>query len=352
MKKLKAAVVGLGMGLGFHTKMLAEHPNFELVALCDVNQEKLNAACEKYGVRGYTDYNTLIEESGIDLVVIASPTHFHRDHSIFAMEHGIDVFLEKPMANNEQDAQDIAACMQRTGRKLMIYQPHRTMPDHRAVAAAIDSGLMGRIFTIKRRNACYFARDSWQAYRKNGGGTLYNRGSHYFDECIKLSGGKPVKANCILTRALAYGDADDSFKAIVRTDNGVVLDIEMIMAAAYNCVQWEIFGDLGTAVQTRDAQGRDVIRVRYYSEPVSQRPIQQYVPIANVSDESGDGPWKVKDFYLDDYPRLNIYDLCYDYYALGKEPFVPVSDTLTVMKTLDACLADAGDVIYVNDVNL
>lgn len=352
MKQLKTAVVGLHMGLNFHVKRITEHPGFQLIALCDINRAKLDEACATYGVAGYTDFYEMILDVKPDLVVIASPTNFHHDHAIYAMEHGVDVFLEKPMANNAVEAQEIADCMSRTGRKLMIYQPHRTFSDCLAVSAAIQSGLMGKIFTIKRRDACYFIRDNWQAYRKNGGGTLYNRGSHYFDECIMLSGGVPVKSNCILTRVLARGDADDCFKAIIKTDNDMLLDIEMIMATAYKCVPWEIFGEKGTAVQTKDAQGRDVIRVRYYAEDPADCPVCRYLTTADPACETADAPWAIKDFPLEDYGPLNIYDLCYDYYALDKAPFVPVSETLTVMKTLDACWEDAGGVIYINSVDL
>jgi len=343
MKKLKTAVVGLGMGLSFHIPRIIEHENYELTAICDINKEKLDEICAKYGAAAYTDYNKMIDEAGIDVVVIASPTNLHKDHSVYAMEHGVDVFLEKPMAKTHAEALEIYDVMKKTGRKLMIYQPHRTMSDDLTVQAVMNSGLLGKIYMIKRRSGCFFVRTNWQAYIKNGGGTLFNHGAHYVDELLYLSKGKPEQVSCVLAKVLATGDADDFYKALIRTDNGMILDCEMSMSNAINCVPWEIFGDKGTAVSTVAADGRGCIRVRYF---VGDEMVQsQYLKTASVKEDTAEYPWAVKDFYYDDYPRINIYDKIYDYIALDQPSFIPVEETLTVMQTLERCRDAAGVIV-------
>ncbi len=344
MKPIKTAVVGLGMGLNFHIPRIAAHPGFELTAVCDINEEKLREAGEQYGAAKYTDYGRMLDESGVELVVLASPTQFHRDHAVAAMERGVDVFLEKPMAKSLTEAQEIAQVMERTGRRLMIYQPHRTFSDNLAVQDVIRSGLLGRIYLIKRRNGCFFARTNWQAYYKNGGGTLFNHGSHYIDELLYVSSGKPVKVSCVLVKVLATGDADDYFKVLITTNTGVLLDAKMSMSAAINQVPWEVYGDRGSAVYTKDDVGDPLIRVRYFTGDAIE--MSKYLPTADVtSTECKDG-WAVRDFPLDNYPAIHIYDKCYEYYAEGKAPFVPVSETLTVMETLERCKAAAGGLLF------
>ena len=82
MKILKTAVVGLGrIGWNLHIPKITQHPEqFSLVGVVDLSQERLAEAKEKYGVNGYTDIPSLVAAEKPDLVVIASPTHLHRDH--------------------------------------------------------------------------------------------------------------------------------------------------------------------------------------------------------------------------------------------------------------------------------
>ena len=341
MKVLKAGVVGLGMGR-FHLRKLNEHPNFEIAAICDIDEEKLKVHCEQYNAPGYTDYDTMIREAGLDLVVIASPTHFHHDHAVYAMEHGVDVFLEKPMASTYAAAQDIARVQQETGRKLMIYQPHRTFSLTLAMQDVLKSGKMGKIYLMKRRNSCFFKRNSWQAFLKNGGGTLFNRGAHHIDELLFLSGGNPEKISSELIKVLAMGDADDFFKVMIRTDNKILLDAEMNMSTPINCVPWEVYGDRGCAIVTTDSQGREVIRTRYFVD--DEIPEHKYQAVGPLSEETVEYPWEIKDYVVADYTPLEIYDKCYAYYALDEEPFVPVADTLKVMYTLETAAKAAGPI--------
>ncbi len=335
MKKIKVGIVGLGMGLMFHIPHIIANEKYDLKAICDVNKEKLDEVCAEYDAEAYTDYNTMIDKAELDLVVIASPTNLHKAHSVYAMEHGVDVFLEKPMARTYDEAVEIADVMKKAGRKLMVYQPHRTRSDDLAVQSVLDSGYLGMVYMIKRRSGCFFVRTNWQAYTKNGGGSLFNHGSHYIDELLYVSGGKPEHVSCVLAKVLAVGDADDFYKAIIRTDNNMILDCEMSMSNAINCVPWEIFGDKGTAVYTKDSDGNDVIRVRYFIGDEMEQ--SKYLKTAPVSESTAEYPWAVKDFRYSDYPEIEIYDKCYEYYALDQASFVPIEDTLTVMKTLERC---------------
>lgn len=134
MKKIKVAVIGLGrIGWGFHLPQIAGHGGFHLISAADTSEERLLEAKEKYSITGYTDYIEMYEKEKPDLVVIASPTLFHREQAIEAMEHGIDVFLDKPMAMDLKEADDIINTMERTGRKLMVYQPHRVTAEFTAL---------------------------------------------------------------------------------------------------------------------------------------------------------------------------------------------------------------------------
>ncbi len=332
---IRTVVIGLGMGLNYHVPKIIDHPNFELVAVSDVNQEKLALAKEKYNVQGYEDtYKMLITEKP-NLAVIASPTQFHAEQAIQAMEMGIDVFLEKPMARDTNEARQIYEVQKRTGRKLMIFQPHRAFADTITVKGIMDKGILGNIYMIKRTMSCFLIRTSWQAYKKNGGGTLNNHGAHFIDQMLYLSGGKPENVSCELLRVAATGDADDCARIMIKTDSGMLLDIEMNMVSTINLTPWVIHGTRGTAMYTINDEGKPVVRVRY-CEPDVELEQQVYHKTGNVS-EAAEYPWQIEDFEIKDEYAVNYYDLCYEYYGLGKDPFVPLEDTLAVMEVLEKC---------------
>jgi len=147
MKKLTIALVGLGrIGWGTHLPKIAQHAEqYTLVGVVDLAQDRLAEAKARYGVNGYTDIAAMIAAEHPDLVVIASPTHMHREHACTCMELGCDVFLDKPMAESYESACAIARCSQETGRKLMIFQPVRAQAATNQVMELIRTGKIGDI---------------------------------------------------------------------------------------------------------------------------------------------------------------------------------------------------------------
>jgi scyllo-inositol 2-dehydrogenase (NADP+) len=332
---IRTVVIGLGMGLNYHVPKIISHPKFELLAVSDVNPKKLELAQEKYDLIVYEDAFDMMKIEKPDLAVIASPTQFHAEHSIQAMELGIDVFLEKPMARDTHEARKIYDFQKKTGCKLMVFQPHRAFSDTITVKTVLEKGILGHVYMIKRTMSNFFIRTNWQAYKKNGGGTLNNHGSHYIDQLLYLSGGKPENVSCELLRVAATGDADDCARIMIKTDSGMVLDIEMNMVTAFSLTPWVIHGTSGTAMYTINDEGKPVIRARYYPEDVELGKSVHYK--TGMINEPAEYPWIIEDFEIKDEYAINYYDICYDYYGLGKDPFVPLEDTLTVMEVLEKC---------------
>ena len=129
MEQLKIAVVGLGrIGWQVHLPEIRKNDKYDLRAVVDVNEERLREAEQEYKVKGYTDLAAMLEAEEIDLVVIASPTHLHRVQCEVCFAHGVDVFLDKPMAPTLEDSVKIAEAAKAYGRKIMVYQPHRAVP--------------------------------------------------------------------------------------------------------------------------------------------------------------------------------------------------------------------------------
>lgn len=338
MKTLNTAVVGLGR-IGFleHIPMINEHEGFELVAVVDPLPERLEEAYAKYGVPGYTDLTEMLDnEEALDLVVLASPTHLHADQAIAAMERGVDVFCDKPIAPNVEEADRMIEAMRRTGRKLMVYQPHRGTPEAAAARHILDSDLLGPIYMIKRAWSRYVRRNDWQALKKYGGGMLNNYGAHLIDQMLYLTQSKAAKIACHLRSIASLGDADDVVSALIELESGVICTLEINMASAHALPPWYIMGKRGTAVFDPEKQ---VFHLRYYIESeLGELHLNTELASAGRRYDNLDRiPWREAQVAVADFPRLDFYDKVYEYFGKGEKPFVPIQETREVMRVIREC---------------
>jgi predicted dehydrogenase len=109
MKKLKAGVIGLGMGKG-HIDKFREHPMVEVVAIADLDEEKLKKIGEDKKITNlYNDPEKMIKEAGLDIVAIAVPNKFHKPLTITALEAGLHVICEKPRKRPAKNCKSISA---------------------------------------------------------------------------------------------------------------------------------------------------------------------------------------------------------------------------------------------------
>ncbi|NKB72581.1 MAG: hypothetical protein GKR89_36355 [Candidatus Latescibacteria bacterium] len=109
MNQLDIAVVGLrGIG-GQHVKNLAQHSRARLAGVADINFQLRTEAAQTHGVQSYDDYRHLLENAQLDAVVLAVPHHLHAPMALEALEAGLHVFVEKPIANRVSEADQMVA---------------------------------------------------------------------------------------------------------------------------------------------------------------------------------------------------------------------------------------------------
>ena len=345
MKILRTAVVGLGrIGWRYHVpEIVKQSEKFLLVAVVDVSQERLEEARSIYGVNGYTDIETMIRSEKPDLVVIASPTHLHDTHACAAMRLGVDVFLDKPMATDYETARAIADCASQTGRKLMVYQPHRTFPTANHLMALINSGKIGKLVSIHFACNDYVRRADWQAFKKYGGGMLNNYGAHYIDVLLYMVKDKVRRLYCSKNTVASAGDADDVVKLVFQTQRGITLDIDINQAAALAGPSWTIFGQYGAIISEKSPEGKMQFRMRWY-DPSKAPPITASEELA-AANRSYDNdvclPWVEEVIPEGSDYAVNFYKKVYEYFGEDKPPFVPIEETLYVMELIQRCHSDA-----------
>ena len=342
MKQLKTVVVGLGrIGWQFHLKQAHEHEGFSLVGVVDPLPDRLQEAWTTYNVDGFPNLDACLAATKPDLVAIASPTNFHVDQAILAFKAGCDVFCDKPVAPSLAEADRMIESATAHGRKLMVYQPHRVTPAAVAIRDLISRGLIGPVCSMKFRSASYVRRNDWQAFVKHGGGMLNNYGAHLIDQALYFSESRAARVSCCLRTIASLGDADDYVKAIIETESGTVLDIEINMASALDMPRFQILGRYGSITEDKESNSW---KVRYFDpSELTDVPIQNGLAADGRRYGSGEEiPWQEALFPTSDYERISFYDRCHDYFAGDQPPLVPIEETREVMRVMDECRKDAA----------
>lgn len=271
MKKLRVGIIGTGNISHCHMwgyKELARQGRVEVVAACDIDEGKLNAFGEQYGItHRYTDCREMMQNEQLDCVSVCVWNAAHKDCTIAALEGGANVICEKPMAMNAKEAEEMKATAERCGRLLQIGFVRRFGEDADTVRKLVSEGQFGDIYYAKasylRQNGCPGGWFGDKAF--SGGGPLIDLGVHVIDLTRYLAGcPKPVSAfgatynNLGPDRANSTGKAweiatkpgehpytvEDLCTAMVRFDNGLTLSVEASfnLNIAGDCGDVQLFG--------------------------------------------------------------------------------------------------------------
>lgn len=240
MTKLRVGVIGLGMGKG-HIRGYATHPQAEVVAIADLNEQVLATVGDEYGINGrYTSAEQMLAEANLDVVSIATPNKFHKAYTLAAFAAGCHVLCEKPMAMNAAEGREMLAAAEQAGKRLMINFSYRFSEPSFALKAQVDSGILGDI---------YFARTVWHRRRGiprfggwfgqkalSGGGPLIDLGVHRLDLALWLMGYpqptwvmasayNPIATRLATEAGVAY-DVEDMAVALIKFANGATVEVE------------------------------------------------------------------------------------------------------------------------------
>ncbi len=140
------ALIGCGFFAQNHLNAWAQIPEVELVATCDIDPAKAQAAAEQFGGRPYTDARELLEREDVDFVDIATTPPTHRMMVELAAAHGVAAICQKPLAWEMSDAKAMVDAMAAKNLPFMVHENFRFQSPMRRIKQVIDSGAIGRPF--------------------------------------------------------------------------------------------------------------------------------------------------------------------------------------------------------------
>jgi len=229
-------VIGAGTWGELHARIYATTPGVRLVALCDLDSERLAAVNTTVGggARLYADYRALLADPSVAAVSIVLPDFLHRAAAIAAAEAGKHILLEKPLATTEADALAILAAARANGVTLMIDFHNRWSPPFHALKGAYDAGELGALQTISYRlnDTIYVPTQMlrWSAQSS----VAWFLASHCLDTLLWLTdaraGGDVVERVYAVARSRvlhALGiDTPDLYQTILEFRSGLVVHLE------------------------------------------------------------------------------------------------------------------------------
>lgn len=283
---LRIGIIGCGgIANGKHMPALKKQKDVQMVAFCDIIEERAVKAAKDYGTpdaKTYTDYKELLEDKTIDVVHVCTPNKEHSFITIDALEAGKHVMCEKPMAKTYAEAKAMLDAAKRTGRKLTIGYQNRHTPQALYVKQACDEGVLGDIYyanaiALRRR-----AVPTWGVFLnedEQGGGPLIDIGTHALDLTLwcmnnyrpkMVVGTKYRKLADQTQTANAWGDWDpkeftveDSAFGFVVMENGATIILQSSWALNILDANEAAFRLCGTKAGADTVDGARINGVKY-----------------------------------------------------------------------------------------
>ena len=258
-KKIGYAVVGLGIGRA-HCDAAYNSKNAELVAVCDLLDDKLESAKKAYnGVLTYKSFNEMLKNPNIDIVSICVPSGLHAELAVQALEAGKNILVEKPVDITVEKAMKIEEARVKTGLKAGVIHQNRFNAVMKPVKEAVDSGKIGKLilgsFAVKwYRDQNYYDNGGWRGtWAMDGGGSLMNQAVHTVDLMQWLMG-DVLSVTSVMGIFNHKIETEDLTVSIVKFASGAVATFTSSTCCYPGvCTDIQVYGEKGSIEVDGDA---------------------------------------------------------------------------------------------------
>lgn len=234
---MRYALIGCGRIATNHIKAVLNN-HLKLIAVCDIREEPMESLLSKHNlqedteIKRYTDYRQMIAENTLDLVSIATESGSHAEIALYCIDHGIHVIIEKPMAMNMQDADEIIRRSKEKNVKVSACHQNRFNIAVQELRKALEAGRFGRlshgsIHVRWERNKDYYDQAPWRGKWATDGGALMNQCIHGIDLLRWMMGNEIEEVYGQTRRQFHdYLEAEDVGMAVIKFKNGAIATVE------------------------------------------------------------------------------------------------------------------------------
>ncbi len=261
----KLGAVGFG-GMAMHhfnnVKNFSDIISFK--GAYDINPARMELAKSK-GLYAYKDYDEMLNDPEIDIILVATPNHFHKDLSIRALRAGKHVICEKPVTMNSEELLEIMEVQKETGKVFTIDQNRRVNKDFILVKRHIEAGTLGDIMIIESRvEGSRGVPQGWRAIKAQGGGMMLDWGVHLIDQILHLyPDAKVTNVFCKMYNPNKDKcDVDECFRLTMTLSNGITVQVDVSTNDFIKHPRWHVIGSDGTLeIDYWDCNGK-IVKVK------------------------------------------------------------------------------------------
>ncbi|RMH86175.1 MAG: gfo/Idh/MocA family oxidoreductase [Calditrichaeota bacterium] len=255
-KSIKVGVVGCGsVAQIIHLPILHKHHAAQVVAVCDIDLRKATLVANRFGVPFvYDDIEDMLKRHPLDAVFILTPNNMHLPMSLIALNHGVEVFIEKPAARSGPEARQIAELARKQNRRVMVGMQNRFRRDVWMIKQFLDRHGLGDIFFMKSEwlqgRIISMKQPWWLSKRISGGGVLLDLGIQLIDAgWWLLNKPQPISAQAHVQQINTDIEVEDfcSFYLKFEGNFEMACHISWSFPIESDRFQAEIFGSGGSA---------------------------------------------------------------------------------------------------------
>ena len=233
-RKIRFALVGCGRIAKNHFDSIKQHTDqAELVGVCDIDQNALEAAVAYTGAKPYANLDALLTDTNADVVILTTPSGLHADQTVQIAATGRHVMTEKPMATRWHDGLRMVKACDDAGVRLFVVKQNRRNATLQLLKQAVDKKRFGRIYMVNinvfwTRPQSYYDSAAWRGKWEFDGGAFMNQASHYVDLLDWLIG--PIESLHAYTATLERNiEVEDSGVLNVRWRSGALGSMNVTM---------------------------------------------------------------------------------------------------------------------------
>lgn len=226
--KVNFAIIGCGRISPNHLDAIKNAPHAQLVAVCDIIEEKAKQTAAENGVdKWYTDAEEMLQNEKIDVCCVLTPSGLHCECTCLCARYGVNVLCEKPLEVTKEKMQKMIDCCRENNVKLGCIFQRRTYDGVIKTKEAVEKGYLGTVTMADAslkyyRDQEYYDSGEWRAtWELDGGGALMNQGVHGVDMISWIMGG--VQSVTAICKKLVWDiEVEDTAVAMLKFKNGAI----------------------------------------------------------------------------------------------------------------------------------
>ena len=270
MNKLKIAVIGTGLVGSFHAETFFRNPNSELIAVCDIDKEKVNKIANRFKCKAYNEFESLINTEKLDAISIATPEQIRIAPALLAIEKGLKILLEKPLGRNLEDIENLVNKIKNHNKLISVNFILHEDPRYKLMKEKIKNNEIGEIVSCyARRRGNRFGIEIYAPWTDLISSTLI----HDIQMVMSINNSKPerVYAEAVI-RECAKFNSHDAVMSLIKFTDGSIASFETSWVLPKNQPEFldpalHVIGDKGSIIIEGSSMGMQIQTEKSYMKP-------------------------------------------------------------------------------------